>query len=91
MDSITVGWNKHLSVEVHYEANRQSFQQDSMEKLPNHGEEVRKKRVHFDCPTPITKPQVFEDTESNFSERRQRLSLEDQDYISLSRNIFRSQ
>jgi hypothetical protein len=94
MDSIAIGWNKHLSDEVQYLSNSQYFQQDSIEKTDNQETKLTKKKVHFDCGTPIVKHQAFENTEQKHSEinRTQRLSCEGDDHIlSSSTTIFTSQ
>jgi hypothetical protein len=94
MNSIIISWNKHSADEVQYLSNRQSFQQDVAEKRIDQEDKLKKKKVHFKCPTPVIKHQGFENTEQNSSEtnRTQRVSFEDYDYIlPKSRNVFTPQ
>lgn len=95
MNSIIISWNKHSADEVQYLSNRQSFQQDVAEKRIDQEDKLKKKKVHFKCPTPpVIKDQGFENTEQNSSEtnQTQRVSFEDYDNIlPKSRNVLTSQ
>jgi hypothetical protein len=87
MDSITIGWNKHSSDEVQCLPN----EQDLIEKINNQETKFNKKKVHFNCDTPIIKHRTFENSEQNYLEinRTEKFIFEDHDYItSLSKNSF---